>query len=186
MGGAPCYHAPSSISPVLQHMLCNQYILLPMVRSHPTWQPELSCCFQKVLIHCCCFIVSRVFAIHNHMTEPIYSTVGDQPPSHSLVMTIWKSITKVIPLVCNIHIYILWKNALVHIPMCQSEFGPGTEDGRHAVSPLGRLKAIFKGFRVCSACQTLSLVTSYCWMRSWPAALHLRHNAIVLSPVLPP
>ena len=81
VGGAPCYHAPSSISPVLQHMLCNQYVLLPMVRSHPTWQPELPCCFQKVLIHCCCFVVSRVFAIHNHMTEPIYSTVGDQPPS---------------------------------------------------------------------------------------------------------
>ena len=116
------------------------------------------------------------------MTEPISSTVGDQPPSHSLVMTIWKSITKVIPLVCNI----LWKNALVHIPMCQSEFGPGTEYGRHAVSPLGLLKAIFKGSRVCSACQTLSLVTSYCWTRSWPASLHLWHNAIVLSPVLPP
>ena len=75
-------------------------------------------------------------------------------------MTIWKSITKAIPLVCNIHNYILWKNALVHIPMCQSEFGPGTEYGRHAVSPLGLLKATFKGSRVCSACRTLSLHTA--------------------------
>ena len=50
-----------------------------------------------------------------------------------------------------IFICILRKNKLVHIPMCQSEFGPGTEYGC-AVSPLGPLKTTFKESRVCSAC----------------------------------